>query len=254
MGSWKELVAEGASAPVDGWDFSWFAGRATEQRPAWGYTRLLAARAADAEALLDVQTGGGEVFAEVLSRTARRPGMLAATESWAPNLALARRRLAPYGVVVAEAADGSELPFPDGAFDLVASRHPTVTDWAETARVLAPGGTYLSQQVGAGSMRELTEFFLGPVDPGTARLPETMAGAARAAGLEVTDLRPQALRAEFHDVAAVIVFLRKVIWTVPGFDVDKYRDRLAAMHERIQAEGPFVAHSQRFLLVARRPS
>jgi hypothetical protein len=254
MGSFEDLVAEGVSTPVDGWDFSWFAGRATEERPAWGYTRLLAERAAGAHALLDVQTGGGEVLAEVLSRLPRRPGTLAATESWTPNLALARQHLAPYGATVAEAADGAALPYPDGAFDLVASRHPTVTNWAETARVLAPGAVYLSQQVGAGSMRELTEFFLGPVEPGTARRPETMAAAARDAGLVVTELRPQALRAEFFDVAAVIVFLRKVIWTVPGFDVEKHRDRLAELHQHIQAEGSFVAHSRRFLLAARRPA
>ncbi|WP_166388138.1 class I SAM-dependent methyltransferase [Catellatospora methionotrophica] len=253
MRSFEELLAEGANAPVDGWDFGWFAGRATEQRPAWGYARMLAERVGVADAVLDVQTGGGEVYAEVLRRAARRPSVAAATESWAPNLALARDNLAPMGVTVAESADGAALPFPDAAFDLVASRHPTVTDWAETARVLAPGGVYLSQQIGAGSMRELSEFFLGPVDPGTGRLPETLAAGARGAGLVVTEVRTQALRTEFYDVAAVIVFLRKVIWTVPGFDVDRFRERLAAMDALIRAEGPFVAHSQRFLLAARRP-
>jgi hypothetical protein len=48
-------------------------------------------------------------------------------------------------------------------------------------------------------------------------------------------------------------FLRKVIWTVPDFSVDRYRDRLAAMHRRITEEGPFVSHSRRFLIEARRP-
>ena len=56
---------------------------------------------------------------------------------------------------------------------------------------------------------------------------------------------------EFFDVAAVIVFLRKVVWTVPGFTVDAYRERLHAMHERIRASGAFVAHSQRFLVEAK---
>lgn len=57
---------------------------------------------------------------------------------------------------------------------------------------------------------------------------------------------------EFFDIAAVVVFLRKVIWTVPGFDVDSYR--LAEVHERIVAEGSFVAHSRRFLLDAGKPA
>jgi hypothetical protein len=37
--TFEDLVAEAASAPIDGWDFSWLDGRATEQRPSWGYQR-----------------------------------------------------------------------------------------------------------------------------------------------------------------------------------------------------------------------
>ncbi|MGW0210126.1 SAM-dependent methyltransferase, partial [Streptomyces sp. NPDC003233] len=35
--SFEHLVAEGAAVPTDGWDFSWFEGRASEERPSWGY-------------------------------------------------------------------------------------------------------------------------------------------------------------------------------------------------------------------------
>jgi hypothetical protein len=42
MAAFEELTSEGAAVAVEGWDFSWFAGRATEQRPSWGYTRLMA--------------------------------------------------------------------------------------------------------------------------------------------------------------------------------------------------------------------
>ncbi|MYV71439.1 SAM-dependent methyltransferase, partial [Streptomyces sp. SID2131] len=46
--TFEELVAEASGAPVDGWDFSWLDGRATERRPSWGYHRLLAERLATA--------------------------------------------------------------------------------------------------------------------------------------------------------------------------------------------------------------
>jgi len=59
--TFEELLAEGDAVPVEGWDFSWFEGRATEERPSWGYSRLLAERMAGATAALDVQTGGGAV-------------------------------------------------------------------------------------------------------------------------------------------------------------------------------------------------
>ena len=58
---------------------------------------------------------------------------------------------------------------------------------------------------------------------------------------------------QFNDIAAVIVFLRKVIWIVPDFTVARYRDQLVALHERIERDGPFVAHAQRFLIEVRKP-
>jgi SAM-dependent methyltransferase len=243
-----ELVAEGAAVPVEGWDFSWFGGRATEERPPWGYARLLGERMALASAALDIQTGGGEVLAGI----PRPPAMLAATESWPPNVALARERLGPLGATVAEVSDDADLPFGDGSFDLVVSRHPTVVAWGEIARVLRPGGTYLSQQVGAGSNRELTDAMMGPQVVDQRRSTQAAAAAAQGAGLDVVDLQERALRVEFLDIAAVVYFLRKVLWTVPGFTVERYRPQLAAVHAQIQAGKPFVAHSQRILIEARK--
>ncbi|MFD6042529.1 class I SAM-dependent methyltransferase [Streptomyces koyangensis] len=248
------LVAEAEAAGVDGWDFSWFEGRATEERPSWGYQRLLAGRLADpaVRAALDLQTGGGEV----LAGAGPYPPAMAATESWPPNLARATRLLQPRGVVVVAGPEEPPLPFADGAFDLVTSRHPATVWWPEIARVLAPGGTYFAQHVGPETVFELSEFFLGPLGGEVRRLrhPEAERAEAEQAGLEMVDLRTERLRMEFHDIGAVVHFLRKVVWTVPGFTVEAYRDRLRELHERISAEGPFVAHSTRTLVEARRPA
>lgn len=70
--SFDDLVAEGAAADVSGWDFSWLDGRATEERPPWGYARAMADRLATASASLDLQTGGGEVLAEAGASRRRR--------------------------------------------------------------------------------------------------------------------------------------------------------------------------------------
>ena len=245
------LVAEGAAEPVAGWDFSWFDGRATEERPSWGYSRLLAQRMRHARAALDIQTGGGEVLGQIPDP----PPALVATESWRPNIDVARRNLRRVRARVVEADDEADLPFLAGSFDLVVSRHPTDVVWEEIARVLRPGGTYLSQQVGAGSNRELTDFMMGPTEVSQSRSARRAVADAELAGLEVIDLREQALRVEFFDVGAVVYFLRKVLWTVPGFTVDGYREELARLHEHIQSRGSFVSHAQRFLIEARkRPS
>jgi SAM-dependent methyltransferase len=247
--SFEDLLAEGAAVPTAGWDFSWFEGRATEERPPWGYARQLGERMAVATAGLDVQTGGGEVLASI----PKPPPLLAATESWPPNVALARSRLAPLGGRVAEVDDLADLPFPDGTFDLVVSRHPTVVRWPEIARVLCPGGTYFSQQIGAGSNRELIDAMMGPQVVDQSRSPARAASGAQLAGLEVIRLEERALRVEFFDVAAVVHFLRKVLWTVPGFTVAAYREPLRRVHEQIQADGAFVSHSQRLLIEAQKP-
>jgi SAM-dependent methyltransferase len=247
--SFTDLVAEGAAEPVEGWDFSWFEGRATEERPSWGYARMMADRMAAARAALDVQTGGGEVLASV----PQPPPVLVATESWPPNMTIAAANLRPLGGRVVQAADDADLPFAAESFDLVVSRHPVETVWPEIARVLRPGGHYFSQQIGAGSNRELFEFMMGPGPANPARSPRRVVAAAEAAGLVVTDLREQALRVVFSDVGAVVYFLRKVLWTVPGFTVEGYLEPLRRMHDQIQADGPFVAHAQRFLIEARKP-
>ncbi len=245
----ETLLAEGAAAPVEGWDFSWLAGRATEERPPWGYARLVGTRMAAVDAALDIDTGGGEVLAEVPAP----PPLLVATEAWPPNVAVARRTLRRVGATVVQVAQRSPLPFREESFDLVVSRHPVQTWWDEIARVLRPGGSYLSQQIGPGTMRELSEAILGPLPPPATRHPERAVAAAEAAGLTVVDLRTATLRAVFHDIAAVVYFLRKVIWTVPGFTVERYHAQLRRLHDRIRAEGPFLAHAQRFLIEARRP-
>lgn len=249
--SFDELVDEAATVSVDGWKFSWLDGRATEERPSWGYQRLLARKLAAATAALDVQTGGGEVLAGAGSTSF--PPTLVATEGWPPNVARSTALLHPLGAVVVAHADGTPLPFADGAFDLVSSRHPATVRWREIARVLAPGGTYFAQHVGGASNVEISEFFLGPIDQPSTRDHRVEADRARSAGLEVVQCRNERLGLEFFDVGAIVFFLRKVIWTVPDFEVERYRHRLVDLHEQIVGEGVFRSTMSRTLFEARRP-
>lgn len=251
MADFDELVALGSAADVTGWDFDWLEGRASEERPPWGYARLLAERLATAFASLDLDTGGGEVLAE----TQTFPPIAVATESWPPNAAKATSLLHPRGVVVVRTGQDDPLPFADGAFDLVTSRHPVAPRWAEISRVLRIGGTYFAQHVGPASGFELIEFFLGPLpEQRRGRHPDDEVEAAEAAGLEIVDVRRATLRIEICDVAAVVYLLRKLVWWVPDFTVERYRERLRDLHELIERDGPFIAHSTRHLVEARRPA
>ena len=89
----EELIAEGDAVPIAGWDFSWFDGPGDGGAAALGLRAAAQRAARRGRAVLDIQTGGGEVLAgAVRRREARvRPAALAATESWPPNVELARR-------------------------------------------------------------------------------------------------------------------------------------------------------------------
>ncbi len=251
MRSFDELVTEAEGADVSGWGFAWLDGRATEERPPWGYARLLAARLARVSSALDLDTGGGEVLAQLPAF----PSRMVVTEGWPPNVRHAEAALGSRGVEVVATSPGNALPFPDRSFELVTSRHPVRPDWPEIHRVLAPGGAYLAQHVGPASVFELIEHFLGPLpQQRTGRDPEREVEEARAAGLDVVDLRTARLRMELYDIGAVVYLLRKCVWWVPDFTVERYHDRLRTLDAVIRAHGPFVAHSSRHLVEAVRPS
>ncbi|WP_413450249.1 methyltransferase domain-containing protein [Georgenia phoenicis] len=251
MRPFGELVHEAAHADVGGWDFAWLTGRATEERPPWRYSRVLAERLAQASSALDVDTGGGEVLAEAPVL----PPTMVATESWPPNFERARRLLGPRGVRVVRTDDGAPPPFADATFDLVTCRHPVRPDWSQIARVLAPGGHYVAQHVGPDSAVELIEHFTGPLPRGEdGRDPHREAAAAVAAGLDVVSLESARCRMVFHDVGAVVWILRRCVWWVPDFSVTRYERALRELDAQLRGGRALVTHSTRHLVVARRPA
>jgi len=162
--------------------------------------------------------------------------------------------LGPRGVEVHDTEQGAPLPFPDQSFELVTARHPVSPDWPEIYRVLVPGGHYFAQHVGPASAFELIEFFLGPLPrERQERDPSVAVRAATAAGLPVVELREARCRMEIRDIGAVVYLLRKCVWWVPDFTVERYADRLRELDRQIRTDGPFVAHSTRYLIEAVRP-
>ena len=212
MRPFGELVDEANAAKVSGWSFAWLDGRASEQRPRWGYSRQLAARLGRATAALDIDTGGGEIIAEM----PRLPPRMPVTETWPPNAERARRVLSCRAVDVVPVQPGRPLPFTAASFDLVCSRHPVRPDWGEIARVLTDDGAYFAQHVGPASAFELIEWFLGPLPRERLdRDPDQEAAAARSAGLQIVDVRTARCRMEFFDIGAVVYILRKCVWWLP---------------------------------------
>jgi len=175
-----------------------------------------------------------------------------ATESWPPNLPVARERLARLGVDVLPAPPDAPLTVPDGAFDLVLSRHGRITP-AEVHRVLSPGGTLLTQQVGSEDCAGLTTA-LGAAPahrPGSWTL-RGVDAALTAAGGRVGTAREGWPLYTFTDVGAVVYQLRMVPWQTPDFTMDRYDTALRRLDAHIRTDGPLRVHSHRFLLHATR--
>src|SRR5262245_21145717 len=116
------------------------------QKPTpWSYEALAAELLPGSGAALDMDTGGGERFADLRRHW---PAQAVASEGYWPNTLLAAERLRPLGapVVPMESSERAAMPFRDSAFGLVLNRHGAFNA-DEVARVLRPGGVFLTQQV-----------------------------------------------------------------------------------------------------------
>ena len=83
-------------APFKGWDFSYLKDRYIEEKPTWHYISIAKKLIKKSNSVLDMATGGGEIFSEIVSDL--RPSKLIAIEGYKPNVAIATRKLRKYRV------------------------------------------------------------------------------------------------------------------------------------------------------------
>jgi SAM-dependent methyltransferase len=236
------LISEAVGVPLIGWDFGWQDGRAVGSDPSWAYSEMARRLVRRAGSLLDLDTGGGELLAEL----APLPAHTVAVESWAPNTPVARDRLAPFGVSVL-----TELPSGEDEFDVVLSRHGRLPA-EDIARLLRRGGTLLTQQVGSDDLADLNAALGAPAPHPKRWTADEAVAALESAGLEVTDVREERPALSFHDVGAIVYQLRAVPWQVRDFTPERYDRELRRIDALIRAEGRFTVTAHRFLVEAVR--
>lgn len=239
---YDELVGEALSVSRTGWEFAWLDGRASGSEPSWSYPALARPLVRRAGSLLDLDTGGGELLAEL----APLPPHTVAVEGWTANTPVARDRLTPFGVSVV-----TELPGEEREFDLVLSRHGRLPV-ADLARLLKPGGTLLTQQVGSDDLADLNAALGAPPPHPRPWTADVAVAALQAAGFVVTDVREERPVFVFHDIGAVVYQLRAVPWQVRDFTLKRYDAQLRRLDAVIRTYGSFSATAHRFLVQATR--
>ena len=259
VAGFDELVTEALTVPFSGWDFTWLDRRSWTEPLPWDYSARVAALARRARTMLDMGTGGGEALCEFPDRAPRT----IATESWPPNVRVAGQRLLPLGVPVIQneaardnldqngANDSGRLPFRDGSLELICNRHESFNA-LEVSRVLAPGGTFVTQQVDCHDNDDLAQL-LGIEMP---EEPDSWIGLAEEqvteAGLVIQEAARADQRIRFDDIAAIVFYLKAVSWSIPGYSLEKHRDRLRALYEDASA-WPVMTSGHRFFLIASKP-
>ena len=245
-----ETWLEEERQPFTGWDFSYLEGRIAREREPWSYTDRAADLMRDSSSVIDMDTGGGE---KLLGLREHWPTRVVATEYYAPNYDLASERLSPLGIEVvrADISDTGPMPFGDSEFDLVLNRHAQFNS-SEVARVLSPGGTFLTQQVHGMWLWDLKAAFdATPTFPDNR--PAKYVPKLKAAGLVMEAVEEWQGRMVFADVGAIVYYLKAIPWEVPGFTAKTHLKYLFALQDRLDSGEELGFHAARFLLEASKP-
>jgi SAM-dependent methyltransferase len=246
MKNWHSQWRKDYEAPFTGWDFSYLNNRWVEEHPPWDYEALARQLVQKSKAVLDMGTGGGEIFASL----APFPEHAIATDGWRPNVAIAKGRLEPLGVRVLGVDESDELPFVDGEFDVVLNRHSAFRV-TEVFRIMKTGGAFLTQQVGGGNLNDLLkEFDATPQDKDWTL--GTATKQIRDAGFSIKEAEEWTGKVEFKDVGAIVYFLKAIPWVVQDFSVDNNHHHLERLQRKIDRGEKLTFTQVRFLVWANK--
>ena len=212
----------------------------------WDYIARARELVSSAARVLDMGTGGGERFGEIIEGFA---GRAVATEEWEVNAPIAAAHLRRWGADTLRAQSVS-LPFAAGSFDLVLNRHEDL-DPAGVASVLTPGGTVLTQQAWM-IWKELNAFL--PRRVFLADLFEDYRDGFASAGLVIVDARSAQWPAAYGSLGDLIYMLCVAPWEVPDFDpLGADLEALLRLECELTTADGLVLTDGYFIIEARKP-
>jgi len=242
-----------------GWDFS---SLNVERDPVpWEYEEVVCALLLPEHRVLDIGTGGGEVFLRLAPSLGEGVGVDIDPEMIRvarQNTPIAMRDTLRFLTMSAE-----ELRFPDASFDAIINRQaPFVA--TEVARLLRPSGVFVTQEVGDHNTQNIFDALgwdsngaymralLAEQDkPPTGAL-ENVAADLKRAGLTIVRRESYDVPYYFQDLDSLVFWLRAV--PVPmNFDDDQNVRAIATFITENQTSRGIRTNEHRELLVAAKP-
>jgi SAM-dependent methyltransferase len=240
-----------------GWDFSRV--RADRDPVRWEYEDVVRRFLRPTDHVLDVGTCGGERFLRLAEHFATGVGVDSDPEMIRvarDNARAARNTRLRFAVMPAEA-----LALPDASFDVVLNRHSSVVG-GEIARVLRPGGVFITQQVGARNSQSIFDAFgwgsngdwWASVWKATGERPQDVAAITadvERAGLGIVARAEYDVPYYFQDIESLVFWLKSV--PLPEtLDPDRHWQQVSRLlAERTTPRG-IETNEHRTIVIARK--
>ena len=231
---------------IIGWDFSRMC---TKRAPVpWDYPYVVRQFLTNADCVLDVGTGGGELFLTLAPSFRKGIGIDVSTEM----IEQARRNKRTRGItnVDFKVMNGNHLKFADAEFEIVLNRHCDI-NVSETARVLRPQGYFITQQVGyRNTLNILKAFGWTPESFGDGWWKPLVKLAAKfeQSGCRVIAKAEYDVRYWFCDVESLMFWLMAVPLPEP-FDVEKHWESVNHILQEYSTRQGIETNEHRELLI-----
>ena len=219
-----------------------------EEEPNWNYKSAAKRLIKKSDSVLDMATGGGEVFSEILS--VFKPKKAVAIERYKPNVSVARKNLKKYGVKVIYANETKRLPFENEEFDLILNRHGGF-NIKELERIILSAGIFFTQQVDYRNLKDLIKEF-GVEPKYEFNTLSNVTKHLKEIGFEIVEAKEWKGKIIFKDVGALVYFLKAIPWIVDDFSVKNHKTILEEFQRRIEKKGKLEFTARRFLILAKK--
>lgn len=219
----------------------------------WSYQDIARRYLSPLHRVLDIGTGSGEHFLALADYFGSGvgidadPEMIALAEENTPSAMSCRVKFL--------AMDAAALEFPAASFDVVLARHAPAAP-AEVARVLRPGGVFITQQIGARNHHNIIALFgCGPDGRYRSDPSQTVAAWAEAfaaLGCAVRARGEYDVPYFYQDTASFLLWMRAV--PVPeDFTIERHWPQIDRILREFQTPRGIATNVHRKLLIVQKP-